>query len=153
MGLNLEKIKNLLASHPKIAIDSSCFIYHIEENRKYIELTRIIFKELLPKANLQASGSTIIITEILTKPYQLGRSDLALAYKTLIQAIPNFSMLAPNEHICDHAARIRSEYGFKTPDAIHIATAIEENAQAIVGNDKRWQQVKEIKTIILEDFI
>lgn len=152
MGLSLKEIKNLLASQSKIALDSSCFIYHIEKNRKYIELTRIIFKELLPKASIQAIGSTLIITEILTKPYKLNRSDLALAYKTLIQAIPNFDLFAPNEQICDHAAQIRSKYGFKTPDAIHVATAIEESASAIVGNDKKWKKVKEIKTIILEDF-
>ena len=153
MGLSIAKFKNLLAAQPKIALDSSCFIYHIEKNRQYIELTRIIFKELLPKATFKAIGSTLIITEILTKPYNLNRPDLALAYKILIQAIPNFYLFAPNEQICDHAARIRSKYGFKTPDAIHIATAIEEGAATIIGNDKRWKQVKEIKTIVLEDFI
>ena len=150
--MNLKKFENLLVSQSRIALDSSCLIYHIEKNKKYIELTRIIFKELLPKASVLAIGSTLIITEILTKPYDLNRSDLALAYKALIQFIPNFYLFAPNEQICDHAARIRSKYNFKTPDAIHIATAIEENASVIIGNDKRWKQVKEIKTIILEDF-
>ena len=152
MGLSIAKFKNLLAAQPKIALDSSCFIYHIGKNRQYIELTRIIFKELLPKATVKAIGSTLILAEILTKPYKLDRPDLALAYKTLIQVMPNFYLFAPNEQICDHAARIRSKYGFKTPDAIHIATAIEEGASTIVGNDKKWKRVKEIKTIILEDF-
>ena len=152
MGLKLKKIENLLVSQQRIALDSSCFIYHIEKNRKYVEITRIIFKELLPEGSIQAMGSTLVITEILTKPYKLGRSDLALAYKTLIKAIPNFYLVTPNEQICDRAAQIRSRYGFKTPDAIHLSTAIEGNASVIVGNDKRWKRIKEIPIVVLDDY-
>lgn len=153
MGQRLTKFRQILSKSSKIAIDSSCFIYHIEKNTKYIELTRIIFNELLPKTSVQAIGSTIIIAEILTKPYKLNRPDLAVAYKTLIPTIPNLYLYAPDERICDRAARLRSKYNFRTPDAIHIATAVEENAAAIIGNDKRWKRVKEIKTIVLEDFV
>lgn len=152
MGLKLKRFKNLLISRGKIALDSSCFIYHIEKNRNYIDATRIIFKELLPEGNIQAISSTLVITEILTKPYKLGRSDLALAYRTLIKAIPNFYLITPNEEICDSAAQIRSRYGFKTPDAIHLATAIDQKTPAIVGNDKRWKRIKEIRVLNLDDY-
>ena len=152
MGPRLKKFYQALTPFKTIALDSSCFIYHIEKNRKYIEFTRIIFKELLPKGSIQAIGSTLVITEILTKPYKLGRSDLALAYRTLMKAIPNFYLVAPNEQICDHAAILRAKYNLRTPDAIHIATAIEQNAGAIVGNDKKWKRIKEIAVLVLDDY-
>ena len=152
MGPRLKNFKQTLKKSKNVSLDSSCFIYHIEKNRKYLELTRIIFKELLPNGNIQASGSTMIITEILIKPYRLGRHQLALAYKTLIKALPNFSLFATDEQIATEAAKIRAKYNLRTPDAIHIATAIESGAKAIIANDRRWHQVKEIKTIILEDF-
>ena len=152
MGPGLRKFRQTLSRFSKIALDSSCFIYQIEENQKYVELTKVIFEELLSNNKIKALGSTLIITEILTKPYHHNRQDLVLDYKDLILNLPNFSTFAPEERICDDAALIRAKYNFRTPDAIHIATAIEENASAIIGNDKKWQKVKEIKTIILEDF-
>lgn len=153
MGLNLKKFKSLLTSQRRIALDSSCFVYHIEEKQKYLKLTEIIFEELLATREIETIGSTLIITEILTKPYSTNRPDLAAAYKNLIVGFPNFTLFAPGEQICDLAARIRSKYGFKTPDAIHLATAIESGAKAIIANDHRWRQVKQIKTIILDEFI
>jgi len=153
VGSGLRKFRQTLSRLSKIALDSSCFIYHIEENQKYAELTKIIFEELLPQNKLKAFASTLIITEILTKPYLYNRPDLVHDYKDLILNLPNFSTFAPEEQICDGAALIRAKYNFRTPDAIHIATAIAQKAAAIVGNDKKWEKVKEIKTIILEEFI
>ena len=152
MGPRLKNFYKTLAKSPKIALDSSCFIYQIEENLKYLELTKIIFEELLPQNKIEAIVSTLIIAEILTKPDRMNRRDLALDYKDLILNLPNLSIFAPEEQICDGAALFRAKYNFRTPDSIHIATAIDQNASAIIGNDRRWKQVKEIKTIILEDF-
>ena len=152
MGLKLKKFENLLVSQRKIALDSSCFIYHIEENPKYVELTKIIFEELLPVGRIEAIATTLVITEILTKPYSHNRQDLVLDYRDLILGLSNFSMFAPDEQICDNAAQIRSRYGFKTPDAIHLATAIEENASVIVGNDRQWKRIKEIAVLVLDDY-
>ncbi len=152
MGPGLRKFRQTLSRLSKIALDSSCFIYQIEENQKYVELTKAIFEELLPQNKLKAFASTLIITEILTKPYHHNRQDLVHDYKDLILNLPNFSTFAPEERICDDAALIRAKYNFRTPDAIHLATAIVEGATVIVGNDKKWKKVKEIKTIVLEDF-
>ena len=153
MGSRLKNFYQTLAKSRKIALDSSCFIYHIEENQKYLELTKVIFEELVALGKVEAIGSTLIITEVLIKPYKHNRRDLAFDYRDLILGFPNFSLFAPNEQVCDSAALLRAKYNFRTPDAIHIATAIEEGAQAIIGNDKRWKSIKEIKTILLEEFI
>lgn len=152
MGSRLKNFTKTLANSQKIALDSSCFIYHIEQNPKYLELTRIVFKELLPNDRIKAVASTLTLTEILIKPYKLNRPGLALAYKTLIKAVPNFSLFAPDEQVADTAAQIRAKYGLRTPDSIHLATAIESGAKAIIANDRRWRQVKEINTILLEEF-
>lgn len=152
MGSRLKSFTKTLVNSQKIALDSSCFIYQIEENKRYIELTEIIFEELLPLGKIEAIGSILILTEILIKPYKLKLQDLAQDYKSLISSLPNFSLFAPNEQIATGAAQIRAKYGLRTPDAIHLATAIESGAKAIIANDRKWHQVKEIKTILLEEF-
>ena len=75
---------------------------------------------------------------------------LALDYKSVISK--NILLYPLSEEIAEKAAYLRARYKFATPDAVHIATAIEEGATAIVGNDKKWKRVKEIKTITLDEF-
>ena len=153
MGQSLSKFSKILEGYAKIALDSSCFIYHIEENKKYSKLTRIIFEELLPTRKIEAVGSTLILTEILTKPYSHNRPDLVSAYKNSIIVLPNFAIIPPDEQMCDTAALIRSKYNLRTPDAIHLATAIETDSRAIVGNDLKWKKIKEINCILLAEFL
>lgn len=152
MGPRLKKFYQALAPHQTIALDTSCFIYQIEQEPKYKKLVRIIFEELLTAGEFNAIGSILIITEILTKPYALNRSDLATDYKDLILGFPNLTIFTPNAQICDHAALLRAKYNLHTPDAIHMATAIDQNASAILTNDAKWKRVKEIPVLVLEDY-
>jgi predicted nucleic acid-binding protein len=46
---------------------------------------------------------------------------------------------------------LRAKYGLHTPDALHIATAIELNCDALLTSDRKWQQVTEIRTPILDE--
>ncbi len=49
---------------------------------------------------------------------------------------------------------MRAKYGWlRTPDALQIATAINHQAQVIVTNDDRWQQLVEIEVAILSKFV
>ena len=58
-----------------------------------------------------------------------------------------------NYNIAVKAAKIRAEYGLKTPDSIFIATAIYESAQVFITNDIKLKKVSEIDFIILDEFI
>ncbi|WP_366556963.1 PIN domain-containing protein [Desulfosporosinus sp. BICA1-9] len=40
-----------------------------------------------------------------------------------------------DQNIALQAAKLRASYGFKTPDALFLATAIEEKAEAFITND------------------
>ena len=152
MGPRLKKFYQALVTYQTIALDTSCFIYHIELKPKYIELARIIFEELLPAGKVKTISSILIITEILTKPYALNRSDLAIDYKDLILGFPNLTLFTPDAQICNHAALLRAKYNLHTPDAIHIATAIDQNASAILTNDAKWKRIREIAVLVLDDY-
>jgi len=117
VGLKLKKFENLLVSQRKIALDSSCFIYHIEENPKYVELTKIIFEELLPVGRIEAIATTLVITEILTKPYSHNRQDLVLDYRDLILGLSNFSMSAtmPRKFDPDTDSKRRMQFTWQRP--------------------------------------
>ena len=48
------------------------------------------------------------------------------------------------------AAALRAEHGLRTPDAIHVATAIKSGASAIVTNDASWRRLPSIPVVTLQ---
>lgn len=150
---SVAKFTKRLLQYPILAIDSSLFIYHIEENKKYVPFTEAIFEKLLPQGALSAIGATLLLTEVLTRPMEDSRQDLVLAYKSFIAGFPNFTLVPFDTEIAEKASYFRAQYDFRTPDAIHLATAFAGGAGAIIGNDKKWEKVKEIDVITLDEFI
>lgn len=151
MEQRLKKFQKTLAKHTRLALDTPCLLYYIEKNPKYLALVEIIFEEFLSKGKIETIASTLLLTEILIKPFVQNRPELVLDYKSLISK--NITLYPLSEEIAEKAAQLRAEYKIGTPDAIHLATAIEEGATAIIGNDRRWRQVKQIEVIVLDEFI
>ena len=132
----------------KIGIDSVVFIYLLEENKRYLMEARGLFKKV-EKGELTASFSSIGLIEILTGPKKKGRFDLASQYKELIAHFPNLDIMGINERIVDLASDLRAKYNITTPDAIHIATAIDSGALRFITNDRGLRKIKEIEIKIL----
>jgi predicted nucleic acid-binding protein len=53
--------------------------------------------------------------------------------------------------IADSAARLRARYNLRTPDALHVATAINAGCQAFLTNDNTLKRVTELSILILDD--
>jgi predicted nucleic acid-binding protein len=50
----------------------------------------------------------------------------------------------------DRAAEIRAQYGFKTPDAIHLAAAVVSGGDAFLTNDHRLDRFADIAVETLQ---
>jgi len=55
--------------------------------------------------------------------------------------------------MADMAARMRAKYQLKTPDAIHVASALGSQCDTMIGNDQNFKKVKEIHYIHLDQFV
>jgi len=42
--------------------------------------------------------------------------------------------------------------GLRTPDALHIATAMESGAQAFITNDRSMRIVSQLEIVMLDDY-
>ena len=58
---------------------------------------------------------------------------------------------ANNIDIAHRAAEYRARYGLRTPDAIHVATAVQARAEVFLTNDRRLRRVEEIDVLLVED--
>lgn len=142
-----------LRSRSRIGLDSMCFIYHFAAHPQYLPLTETLF-ELVETANVQAVSSVISVIETLIAPEKQGLRLVAYEYEKSFQTLPNLAIASIDWPQAKLAARFRAIYpGLRTPDAIQIAACILSGAEAFLTNDKRLKQVKEIKVLILENYL
>ncbi len=115
-----------------IAFDSNILIYILEKNSEFFDKAIAVFTEIE-----QVGGvcSSLVVTE------------------SLKGTIRSFSMLYPlHNHMiqiitldirtAELAGEIRMKYGLKTPDSIHIATALLSDANIFITNDHKLIKIK-----------
>ncbi len=146
------KIVKILKGITSIAIDTSPFIYYIEEHKDYIETIEPLFA-LISEGHFIAHTSLITLIEVLTKPMEVKDESLAEKYETLLTNSDNLILTDIDKNIAVESARLRAKYNIKTPDAIQITTGIINGAKAFVTNDDHLKKVKDIKIIVLDDLI
>jgi predicted nucleic acid-binding protein len=87
---------------------------------------------------LKITTSWITLAEVLVKPLQAGDIRLESLYRQLIRPTSVCSVVAVDEKISSGAAAIRSLYGLRLPDAIHIATGQAMGCHCFLTRDVQW---------------
>ena len=150
--MGLARLPGLLATHRKIALDTSVFIYQLQANPRYVKLTDQVF-EWLGRRNSSAVTSTITMTELLVQPYREANERQSAVFYALLSTYPNLVWIAPDLEIADKAARIRAAHRLRTPDALQAATAASADASALLTNDPIFRRVPQFETILLDDLL
>ena len=148
MGRLIEQLKK----YKRIGLDTNTFIYLMEKHTEYYPICSEIFKQI-EKGQFFGITSVLLITEVLTKPIKDKNMGLVHAYRAAINTFPNLAIKQIDNDICLFAAELRAKYGLKTPDAIFLATAIEEGAEVFITNDIRLRKIEEIDFIILDEYM
>lgn len=132
----------------QIAIDSPIFIYVLERHPEYLSPARSLLSQV-QSGEFVAVLSVVGLIEILTGPKKRGRFDVAKEYKDLITHFPNLTIMGINDNIVELSSNLRAKYNLATPDAVHIATAVDFGAEKFITNDRNLRQVKEIAIELL----
>lgn len=135
-----------------IFLDTAPLIYFIEKNVSYIDVVKPVIA-LIDSQQARGMTSTITLLEVLVLPLREGNKKLAGQYKTILLSSSDLETCEITNAISERAAVIRAKYGFKTPDAIQLATAIVRKADYFLTNDAALKRVKEIKVIVLQDHL
>lgn len=149
----LEKFRKDILSAQTLGLDTMCFIYQFQDNPRYATFTNILF-ELLEKNKIQAVTSTVSVVEVFIQPENLEDAMIIYEYEQVFQLLPNLEILPIDWHLARLAAKLRATYGgIRTPDALQLSAPLLKTYSAFITNDKRLKQVKEIKMLILEDYL
>lgn len=145
--------RRILLQHQCVFLDSAPMIYHLEDIRPYSILTTEVFTALA-KGELEGVLSTVSIAELLTKPFKEGRDDQIAVFEAFVFSLPQTRLVVPTYTIAKQAARLRGQYGLRTPDALLFSTAQAEGCDAFLTNDIRLKklEVEGVTVIVLSEF-
>jgi predicted nucleic acid-binding protein len=86
--------------------------------------------------------------ECRCKPLQAGDTALLTLYEALF-AGPEVQLLDITAEVVEKATELRAHLGIKTPDAIHLASAIRVQATAFLTGDKDLARCHDVAVEIL----
>ena len=134
-----------------VYLDAPPIIYSVE---KHVDFWRMLeqFWNVATSNEIQVVTSELTLLEVLVQPIRLGHQPLIEAHETLL--LKSDIQLVPIDlSILRAAARLRATQNFKTPDAIHAATASLSNCSHLISNDTGFRRLTAIDVIILSDLI
>ena len=133
-------------------LDTAPLIYFIEDSAPYGQIIGTLISSAIEN-NCILMTSVITLVEVLTQPLRMKQANIAEKYRTVLIDSKNIIMHPVDTLIAEKAAELRAKYQIKTPDALQIATCIENNATVFITNDKQIKRVKEIEVAVLSDFV
>lgn len=87
--------------------------------------------------------SDLIRMECIVRPLRMN-DQMQLADFVSFFAAPDMKVLSITSAVCDRAARIRAQYGFKPLDSLHLAAAVEHGCTRFLTNDAPLQKFPDI---------
>jgi len=143
-------INAALAGVQRLYIETAPLIYYVEANPTYVTKMDAII-EAVEQTSIEAVSSVIILTEVLSQPIKLGNTKLEQEYRNILLHSGGFELLPVTAQIAESAAELRARYNLRTPDALHVATAIAAGCDALLTNDAGVRRVAEITILILNE--
>jgi predicted nucleic acid-binding protein len=135
-----------------IALDTSTFIYLIERHPVFFAAVEPIFRAV-DTGTVQAATSVLTLLEVLVKPIETKANALADDFRAAVSASANLRVVDVDRPIAELAASIRATHGYRTPDALHLATAQCAGADAFVTNDERLRSFSGTNVVTLRALI
>lgn len=152
VSANLIKFQRDLLSVQTVGLDTMCFLYHFADHPDYSQLTATLFS-LVENAKLKAVTSMITVAEAFVHVEASGDTEIVHEYEMAFQNSP-VEMLPVDWYLARLAAKLRANYPqILTPDALQISATLLKGYRAFVTNDDNLKKVKELKKIVLDDYL
>ncbi|EDZ66905.1 hypothetical protein NOC27_232 [Nitrosococcus oceani AFC27] len=114
-------------------------------------MTTKILEQVASGCN-RAVSSELSLLEIKIQPLRQGREDIADEYELLLEAFPNLTLCPIIRPVLHSAGLLRARFGLKTPDALILATGLENGATCAVTNDRNWRRFDGMEVVCLNDY-
>lgn len=135
-----------------VALDTSIFIYFIEEHPIYLPLVEPLF-EAIDAGELDAVTSSLTLLEVLVIPFRFANAALIARYEILLTKSRGLRLVDLDRNFLRSVAQIRAATRAKTPDAMQLAAAMAAGCPTFLTNDNRIPKIAGLRTLYLEDYL
>ncbi len=129
----------------RVYLDTCCVIYLLEDVPIFSEQIR---KHMMDNTDAILCVSPLVRLEALVKPTIDGNTALIGDYEIFLA---DQQWLTIGDAEFDRALALRARHKIKTPDALHLATAMQHDCIEFWTNDERLQQAATGLTVNIFD--
>jgi predicted nucleic acid-binding protein len=132
------------------ALDTNILIYFLDGIEPQASKVEQILGRFM-KAQDKGIISTVTVAEILTGFYLTGDTNKAVTVKKLLNdlTLNSFKIVPVTFEVADLAANLRAKRGGRLPDALIVATALNQQANIIYSQDRDLQRFSKDISICL----
>jgi predicted nucleic acid-binding protein len=138
--------------HGPVGVDTSIFIYFIEEHPQFLPVLQPFFREV-DKGRKELVTSALTLLEVLVVPYRSGDHLLAERYEALLTQSRGVRVADISRDHLRAAAQLRAATGVKTPDALQLVAALAAGCGAFLTNDRAFPTVPGLRILQLSSYI
>jgi predicted nucleic acid-binding protein len=139
-----------LPTEGRVCIDSQIIIYLVEKHPDYLAKIRPLW-ERAASGRLALLASALTVMECLVIPYRNSDEDVVRDYEYAFLG-SEIQTVEVSITILRRAAQMRAIMpNLRTPDAIHMATALESGCPYLVTNDRHIQPTSKLSVVNLSE--
>jgi predicted nucleic acid-binding protein len=133
-----------------VCLDVAPIIYYVERNASYTKLIDPFF-EAIQHNKFTAITSVTTLLEVLVYPIRRNDNELVQKYQSILSNARQINVLTVDRDVAEEAARLRAIHNLRTPDSIHMATALVSNAKYFLTNDLRLPSLSNLTVLKLDE--
>lgn len=134
-----------------VGVDTSIFIYFIEEHPQFLPLLLPLFREV-DEGGKELVTSALTLLEVLVVPYRSGDHLLAQRYEALLTQSRGVRVTEISRDHLRAAAQLRASTGVKTPDALQLVAALAARCATFLTNDRALPTIPGLRILQLTSY-
>ncbi len=119
----------------RVYFDANIFIY-LMEGFPAFEPSLHEIRDSIYHGESHICTSDLTLCEVLVPAFRTNNTKLLTLYRRFIEDSGAFELIPTTREIYIRASLLRAQLGLKTPDAIHVSSAIDFGCNVFLTNDK-----------------
>lgn len=129
-----------------VALDTVSIIYFLERHPAHFQTANRLFRRI-EAGEIFGVMSALVFSELLVPACRDKKPGLASTIIQILSNFPNLTTLPVTTEISQRAAELRADQNLRTPDAIHVATALARDADYFITNDQQLLRLEKNKVL------
>jgi predicted nucleic acid-binding protein len=146
------KVPKALAGRKGVVLDTMLFIYLFEDSPQFGLVSEFVLEQA-GLGKFECAVTPITAAELMVKPLQNKRYDLADRYRLALRSMRNVVPVAFSFETGLLAGSLRAKYGLPLPDMVQAACAMQSKTPTLITNDKGMEQIDEAEVFLLNAFL